>query len=199
MTAHDPSAGERARQERSDAPRSKDATEYAARLFPCEPPCDSYGVCSNCIEQKIFFIGYGFGYQAALQSEFERGRQEGLSQAEELAHAYRGSGFGPTIEQQIRSLKAGPAGGGDGGNDRVALPVFKIRIWVARGTQGGEYEGFVSDPGAENSVWVDVLLCQNAGSVVREATVAHAMKALLKKLGETVNTSSPKSEKPSSP
>jgi len=34
------------------------------KLFQCEPPCDSYGVCTNCNEQGIFQSGYNLGHDA---------------------------------------------------------------------------------------------------------------------------------------
>lgn len=37
---------------------------FADKLFPCEPPCDSYGVCSNCCERMTFEAGYEFGFKA---------------------------------------------------------------------------------------------------------------------------------------
>ena len=30
---------------------------YIARVFPCEPPCDSYGICENCSEATLIRIG----------------------------------------------------------------------------------------------------------------------------------------------
>ncbi len=41
-----------------------EAKAYVTRLFTCEPPCDSYGVCDHCIEAAIFHAGYNFGFRA---------------------------------------------------------------------------------------------------------------------------------------
>ena len=38
----------------------KDAQAYVDRMFPCEKPCDSYGVCDNCIDRSLFQAGYNF-------------------------------------------------------------------------------------------------------------------------------------------
>lgn len=27
-------------------------------MFPCTPPCDSFGVCDNCCEARIFDVGF---------------------------------------------------------------------------------------------------------------------------------------------
>lgn len=48
-----------------DAPFSKEAENYVADVYPCEPPCDSYGICSNCHEKLCFGAGYNLGYRAA--------------------------------------------------------------------------------------------------------------------------------------
>ena len=44
-----------------NAPLSAEAQAYADRAFPCEPPCDSWGACSNCCERSVFWAGYNFG------------------------------------------------------------------------------------------------------------------------------------------
>jgi len=60
-------------------PLSEEAQEYADRMFKCEPPCDSYGVCDPCIERACFEAGYGFGVLA----ERERSRRlyRGINEA----------------------------------------------------------------------------------------------------------------------
>jgi len=30
---------------------------YIARVFPCEPPCDSFGVCDNCSNATLIRVG----------------------------------------------------------------------------------------------------------------------------------------------
>lgn len=66
--------------------KSKEAVEYAAKLFPCEKPCDSFGVCDGCCEAKCFWAGYNFGNKAALsekdraiETEYIRGFNDGKS------------------------------------------------------------------------------------------------------------------------
>ena len=49
----------------SNFPLSEKAKEYIDKLFPCEPPCDSYGVCEHCCEKTIFRAGYNFGARSA--------------------------------------------------------------------------------------------------------------------------------------
>jgi len=44
---------------------------FADKLFPCEPPCDSYGVCSNCCERMTFEAGYEFGLKAEREKFLE--------------------------------------------------------------------------------------------------------------------------------
>jgi len=44
---------------------SKEALDYCMKLFLCEKPCDSYGICEGCYERNIFLAGYNFGYRAA--------------------------------------------------------------------------------------------------------------------------------------
>jgi len=35
----------------------------AGETFPCTPPCDSFGVCENCCERKVFLIGAKLGVE----------------------------------------------------------------------------------------------------------------------------------------
>jgi hypothetical protein len=37
------------------SPRLK---QLVTEKFRCEPPCDSYGMCGNCIDAKFFRVGY---------------------------------------------------------------------------------------------------------------------------------------------
>jgi len=48
-----------------NCPLSQEALAFCDRMWPCEPPCDSYGVCSNCCEKTIHHAGYNHGYRAA--------------------------------------------------------------------------------------------------------------------------------------
>lgn len=48
------------------APLSQEAIDFADRVFKCEPPCDSLGVCSECCEESVYLAGYDIGYRAAL-------------------------------------------------------------------------------------------------------------------------------------
>lgn len=48
----------------SDFPLSQDAKDFVAKVFKCEPPCDSWGVCSECIDLANFQAGYNFGFRA---------------------------------------------------------------------------------------------------------------------------------------
>lgn len=50
---------------KKDEPVSTEALKFADKLFPCEKPCDSFGVCEGCCERNIFLAGYNFGYRAA--------------------------------------------------------------------------------------------------------------------------------------
>jgi hypothetical protein len=34
---------------------------YIAKMFPCEKPCDYFGLCENCSNANIFKAGYNFG------------------------------------------------------------------------------------------------------------------------------------------
>ena len=43
---------------------SEDAQRYVDKLWQCEPPCDSFGICDNCAEKTIFRIGYAYGVKA---------------------------------------------------------------------------------------------------------------------------------------
>lgn len=36
---------------------SESVEEYIKRLFPCEKPCDSYGVCDNCSGASLIRVG----------------------------------------------------------------------------------------------------------------------------------------------
>lgn len=51
-------------QVKKDKPVSIEAKNYADKLFPCEKPCDSYGVCEGCLDRIVFLAGYNFGYRA---------------------------------------------------------------------------------------------------------------------------------------
>lgn len=37
------------------------AVEFMDRIYPCTPPCDSFGICNGCHERSCFAVGYGFG------------------------------------------------------------------------------------------------------------------------------------------
>lgn len=50
-----------------NAPLTKEAKEYIAKMFPCEVPCDSYGICPGCAEAAVFGAGYNFGYRATKE------------------------------------------------------------------------------------------------------------------------------------
>lgn len=47
-----------------DEPLSEEAKDFIAKMFICEPPCDSYVVCEACLEKDLFLAGYNFGYRA---------------------------------------------------------------------------------------------------------------------------------------
>jgi len=51
-----------------DEPISKEAQEFADKIFPCQQPCDSYGICTECAERTCFLAGYNFGYRAGKKS-----------------------------------------------------------------------------------------------------------------------------------
>lgn len=48
---------------------SPEAQAYADKLWPCQPPCDSYGVCENCCERTLFHAGYNFGCRAQREKD----------------------------------------------------------------------------------------------------------------------------------
>ncbi len=56
----------------------KAAKEYSSAKFPCELPCDSYGICSGCVEAACFRTGARYQHNqssatiAALRMEIER-------------------------------------------------------------------------------------------------------------------------------
>lgn len=56
-------------QDAADVPLSDEAKAYVAKVFPCEPPCDSWGVCSNCCERTVFLAGYNIGYRVGAEHE----------------------------------------------------------------------------------------------------------------------------------
>lgn len=35
----------------------KTVRDYIERVFPCEPPCDSWGVCDNCTDAGLICVG----------------------------------------------------------------------------------------------------------------------------------------------
>lgn len=51
-----------------NAPLSEEAKAFVAKCFKCEPPCDSYGICSDCVELVNFQAGYNFGYRAVVKA-----------------------------------------------------------------------------------------------------------------------------------
>src|SRR5574343_107631 len=53
------------RKKTSEPELSLEAKAFVAKMFPCEPPCDSYGVCSNCCEASVLYAGYNMGLSAA--------------------------------------------------------------------------------------------------------------------------------------
>jgi hypothetical protein len=61
---------------RKDEPLSPQAQRFADKMFECEKPCDSYGVCDPCIQRALFIAGYNFGYRAgkaASEKDSSRG------------------------------------------------------------------------------------------------------------------------------
>lgn len=44
---------------------TSEAWTYMKKLFPCEKPCDSFGICDACYERNIFLAGYNIGYRGA--------------------------------------------------------------------------------------------------------------------------------------
>jgi hypothetical protein len=48
-------------------PYDEDTSIYVQKLFKCEPPCDSYGVCSNCNEETIFHAGFNKGFDKSTK------------------------------------------------------------------------------------------------------------------------------------
>lgn len=66
----------------SDSPLSQEAKDFIAKVFKCEPPCDSFAVCSECIDLVNFQAGYNFGFRAqlALIEGHERANRNLLSQ-----------------------------------------------------------------------------------------------------------------------
>lgn len=51
---------------------SEEAQRFADKCFPCEPPCDSYGICSSCAEDITFGSGYNFGFRAGADWALKR-------------------------------------------------------------------------------------------------------------------------------
>jgi hypothetical protein len=49
---------------KQNEPLSAEAKAWTEKMFPCEPPCDSFGVCEACINRHLFHAGYNFGYRA---------------------------------------------------------------------------------------------------------------------------------------
>lgn len=47
-----------------ETPITKEAKDFADKMYPCEEPCDSYGACEGCCERLNFDCGYRFGYDA---------------------------------------------------------------------------------------------------------------------------------------
>lgn len=45
-------------------PISQEAQVFVNKLYPCEPPCDSYGICSNCYDHSNFECGYVMAFRA---------------------------------------------------------------------------------------------------------------------------------------
>ncbi len=48
----------------SDIKLDPKSQAYADRLFPCEKPCSSWGVCDNCSERLLFRVGYNMAIKS---------------------------------------------------------------------------------------------------------------------------------------
>lgn len=48
-------------------PYDEDTNSYVQKLFKCEPPCDSYGICSNCNDETIFHAGFNKGFDKSTK------------------------------------------------------------------------------------------------------------------------------------
>lgn len=70
-------------------PLSGEAQAFIAKVMPCQPPCDSYGVCENCCDSTTFGAGYNMGWRAALH--------EAAKQLRESMHRAGSGGLGCTL------------------------------------------------------------------------------------------------------
>lgn len=62
--------------DRRERALSPEAQAYADKVFRCEQPCDSFGICTGCFERTCFVAGYQHGHRAGwdqgAQAERER-------------------------------------------------------------------------------------------------------------------------------
>lgn len=45
---------------------SDEAKAFCEKVYKCEPPCDSHGVCYDCIQEHNFLCGYELATKALL-------------------------------------------------------------------------------------------------------------------------------------
>lgn len=62
-------------QDAANVPYSEEAKAFVAKCFPCEPPCDSYGICSNCAEEVCFASGFNMGHRAGIAHERTKAKE----------------------------------------------------------------------------------------------------------------------------
>lgn len=63
---------------KQDSPLSKEAIAFCEKIYQCHPPCDSWGICTNCAEKINFVAGYNFGYRAQSERIAETEKKCGL-------------------------------------------------------------------------------------------------------------------------
>ena len=71
------------KQRESDIKLSKKAQELSDKLFICELPCNTYGICSPCNQAKIFQAGYNLGCDS-VQEKYQKLMTESIKLIEAL-------------------------------------------------------------------------------------------------------------------
>lgn len=97
------------------------ANEYSSAKFPCEPPCDSYGICSDCGDALCFWAGAKWQHKqnsatiAALKAE-----NESLKWASRNTTSYPSAmDYAESLEAKLAQLEKDKA---------VAIEALKIEI-----------------------------------------------------------------------
>ena len=80
--------------DKKKANETAEQDSWRNRVLRCEPPCDSFGICDNCHDAKVFDVGFIRGA--------EQYSQKASQAVMDLLFALRAIGDRPTMRDLVR-------------------------------------------------------------------------------------------------